>query len=93
MGLAVLPARLKVEMAKLAKVLVEGGDVKEDDMLVKHSEWVDTFRMNYSFTQDNVDSILEEEIGKVFVRVLEDAGVYKCTDEGRAAFMRFVQAL
>ncbi len=90
MGLAVLPARLKAEMATLAEYAVEKKDVKENEALVKHAEWFDKFKDNYTFTKENADSILKEEIGKTFVHVLEDAGVYKCTEEGRQGLFRFV---
>ena len=94
MGLAVLPARLEKEMALLAQYLVERKNVKENEMLEKHAEWVRTFAQNYeTFTEENVMSILEQEIGKVFVEVLEDAGVFKCTTEGRCAFERFISVL
>lgn len=94
MGLAVLPARLKEELALLGDYLVEGRDPRTHELLAKHADWVDCFRPQYgAITKDNVDEILQQEIGKVFTRVLEDAGVYKCTPEGRAAFARFIQAL
>ena len=93
MGLAVLPARLKGEMEKLAEYILEGKDIRSDGDLEKHADWVDSFRDAYEFTEENIDEILQQEIGKVFVKVLEDAGVYKCTEEGRAAFDRFVETL
>jgi len=93
MGLAVLPARLKQELADLAKAIVNGENIREDESLCKHADWVDEFKPSYTITSDNVEAILEEEVGKVFVRVLEDAGVYKCTEEGRQAFMRFIESL
>ncbi|MBQ5801187.1 MAG: UDP-glucose--hexose-1-phosphate uridylyltransferase [Clostridia bacterium] len=93
MGLAVLPARLKTEMATLAEYAIAGKDIRENEALIKHAEWFDKFKNNYTFTKENADSILREEIGKTFVCVLEDAGVYKCTEDGRRAFMRFIDAL
>lgn len=93
MGLAILPARLKTELALLADALVSGESISGNEVLAKHADWVDTFKSEYTFTSDNVDAILEEEVGKVFVRVLEDAGVYKCTSEGREAFDRFINSL
>ena len=94
MGLAVLPARLKQEMALLKEYILTGKDVAQNEDLAKHAEWVAEFLPHYtSITEDNIDQILEQEIGKVFVQVLEDAGVYKWTEEGHAAFLRFVQAL
>ena len=94
MGLAVLPSRLKKEMESLADCLVSGKDVSSVGGLEKHADWVKDFLPKYAeITQENVWDILKEEIGEVFVKVLEDAGVYKCTEEGRKAFMRFVNTL
>ncbi len=90
MGLAVLPSRLKAEMEELSGILAASADIPEDSAAYKHASWLEKFRNNYTFTADNAMDILKAEIGATFVRVLEDAGVYKCTDEGRAAFMRFV---
>ncbi|MBQ8496468.1 MAG: UDP-glucose--hexose-1-phosphate uridylyltransferase [Clostridia bacterium] len=90
MGLAVLPARLKAEMATLEDALINGKDISADESIAKHADWVEKFRANYTFTAENTAEILRAEIGKTFVLVLEDAGVYKCTDDGRAAFVRFV---
>lgn len=94
MGLAVLPARLKDEMQLLSEYLLEGKDVRSNESLVKHADWVDEFLPKYpDLNVGNVMDILKEEIGKVFVGVLEDAGVYKCTTEGRKAFARFLETL
>ena len=90
MGLAVLPARLKSEMAFLAKAILSGDDISSIPELEKHAEWVSEFKGNYTFTEENVDCIIKKEIGRVFVKVLEDAGVYKRTDEGKAFFMKFI---
>ena len=91
MGLAVLPARLKGEMETLSNALVAGADLSANEETAKHKAWVDRFASNYSFTAENIQEILNYEIGKTFEGVLEDAGVYKCTEEGRAAFMRFIE--
>ena len=94
MGLAVLPARLKGEMAALKKAMLNGDDLRKDEVLEKHADWVDEFSKNYDHIDaDNIDEIVEKEIGKVFMHVLEDAGVYKRTTEGQAAFDRFVKTL
>ena len=94
MGLAVLPARLKTELELLGEYLVEGKDPAEHELLEKHAAWVKEFLPKYeSITKENVMDILQEEVGQVFVHVLEDAGVYKCTEEGRKAFKRFLAAL
>jgi len=90
----VLPSRLKAELAHLAQVLVEGGDVAAEEDLAKHAVWAEELRARYgSFDADTVDEVLRQEVGRVFVGVLEDAGVFKCTDEGRAAFDRFISTL
>ena len=94
MGLAVLPSRLKEEMEILAEYLVEGKNIKENEKIEKHADWVETFRGKYDgFTKENVMEILEKEVGIVFTNVLEDAGVYKCNEEGRLAFKRFIATL
>ena len=91
MGLAVLPARLKGELAALETAILENRDLRQDEVLAKHADWVDELRKNYVFTAENVTEILHREVGKVFARVLEHAGVYKRTPEGRTAFLRFVE--
>ena len=94
MGLAVLPARLKDEMELLKEYLVQGKDVRSAESLVKHADWVDSFRDKYpAFTEENTEKILRDEIGIVFMKVLEDAGVYKRTEDGRRYFRRFLESL
>ena len=94
MGLAVLPARLKEEMELLAEYLVEGKDIRANEMIEKHADWAEGFVEKYDImTAENVMGILEQEIGKVFVGVLEDAGVFKSTKEGREAFKKFISTL
>ena len=93
MGLAVLPARLKGEMARLGEVLASGGDPAAEEELAKHAPWAAELREKYTFTAENADGILRDEVGKVFARVLEHAGVFKCSQEGREAFGRFVEAV
>ncbi|WP_281725502.1 UDP-glucose--hexose-1-phosphate uridylyltransferase [Lachnoclostridium phocaeense] len=94
MGLAVLPSRLKEELEILADYIVEGKDIRSNEKIAKHADWTDSFLPKYdSITKDNVMDILKEETGIVFTHVLEDAGVYKCTEEGRKAFMRFIKTL
>ncbi len=93
MGLAVLPARLKGELKELADVLVSGGDLRGSESIDKHADWAEELKTRYTFTADNVEGILQDEVGKVFARVLEDAGVYKCTPEGRAAFETFIASV
>jgi UDPglucose--hexose-1-phosphate uridylyltransferase len=93
MGLAVLPARLKDEMAQLKKAMLEGSDLRADETLEKHADWVDEFKKKYDkIDETNIDEIVQNEIGEVFMHVLEDAGVYKRTKEGQEAFDRFVMS-
>ena len=93
MGLAVLPARLKGEIEGMCRAIVAGEDLRKDEALAKHADWVDELKKTYTFTADNVEEILKKEIGIVFMKVLEHAGVYKCTEEGRQAFLRFVDSV
>ena len=94
MGLAVLPSRLKEELEILADYLVEKKDIRSNEKIEKHAEWVEAFLPKYpEITPENVMEILKEEVGITFVHVLEDAGVYKCTPDGRDAFLRFVNTL
>ena len=94
MGLAVLPARLKGEMADLKEAILAGKDLRADEVLEKHADWVDEFSKKYDkIDQDNIDEIVQNEIGEVFMHVLENAGVYKRTPEGQEAFMRFVESI
>ena len=88
-----LPARLKNEMDEVAECILAGKDLRTSETLEKHADWYDSFKDAYTFTEENVEGILQDEIGKVFVKVLEDAGVYKCTEEGREAFDRFISVL
>ena len=93
MGLAVLPARLKGELSALAEALVEGRDPRADETLRKHADWAEELQGRYTFAQDNALEILKREVGQVFAQVLDHAGVYKCTPEGREAFLRFVESV
>ena len=93
MGLAVLPSRLKGELASLEVAILEDQDLRADAVLAKHADWVDELKQRYVFTKENTREILRKEVGAVFAAVLEDAGVYKCTAEGRAAFLRFANSV
>ena len=94
MGLAVLPARLKGEMELLEEYILEGKDIRSNEQIAKHADWVDEFLPAYTdVNADNIRHILEQEVGKVFCQVLEDAGVYKCTEDGMEKFRRFIQVL
>ena len=92
MGLAILPARLKAEMELLEQYLLEGRDIHSCETIKKHAVWAEKMLENYqNITKENLHHILECEIGKVFVAVLEDAGVFKCTTDGRNAFLNFLK--
>ena len=91
MGLAVLPARLKAELAAVAEHLVKGEDLRADPLTAHHADWAEGFAPKYDLTADNALGVVEKETGLVFAQVLEDAGVYKRTDGGRAAFLRFLE--
>ena len=93
MGLAVLPSRLKKELSDLANAVVAGTDIQNDAVLSKHADWVESLKKQYTFTPDNAMEIILQETGRVFAEVLEDAGVYKNTPVGRAAFLKFVQTV
>ena len=93
MGLAVLPARLLSEMEAVAQTIIDGGDLRASEETAKHAEWVESFIGEYTVTADNVRDMLNAEIGKTFVRVLEDAGVYARTAEGQAAMVRFAESV
>ncbi|MGN0597103.1 MAG: UDP-glucose--hexose-1-phosphate uridylyltransferase [Ruminiclostridium sp.] len=93
MGVAILPARLKNEIALLADYLAQGKNVRENPEIEKHADWAEELLKRYSFTAENAEEILKKEIGIVFGKVLEDAGVYKCNPDGRKAFDRFIEAV
>ena len=94
MGLAVLPSRLKDEMAILKDAILNHKDVSEIPKISKHSEWVNEFVSQYDeINENNIDSIIQNEIGKVFLNVLLDAGVFKRTPEGQKAFDKFIKTL
>ena len=94
MGLAILPGRLKEELSRLADAIVGGIDIRGDEALSKHADWVDEIRSrNSSIDSGNVDDILKREVGLVFAKVLSHAGVFKCDEAGRAAFRRFTDRI
>ena len=96
MGLAILPSRLKDELEILSDYILSGNiaEIRNDSAVEKHFEWVNEWISDYKeINEDNIMDILKKETGNVFVKVLEDAGVYKCTSEGREAFKRFIKTL
>ena len=93
MGLAVLPARLKTELAAVADKLVDGSDLRSDPLTASHADWAEGFKGKYTITKENALEIVEKETGLVFAQVLEHAGVYKRTEEGKAAFLKFLATI
>ncbi len=94
MGLAVLPARLKKEMSDLSVAILNGDDLSANEVLAKHADWVKEFMPKYAdVNKDNIDKILQDEIGIVFAKVLEHAGVYKRDEKGIAAFKKFISSV
>ncbi len=92
MGLAVLPARLKDELEHLQTAILAGRDLRADEELAKHADWVDELKQKYdSFTEENIGKIIRDEVGIVFMKVLEHAGIYKRTEQGQKAFLKFVE--
>lgn len=93
MGLAVLPARLKEELAAVADSLVSGSDLRASVLTDKHADWAERFQTKYTITRENALDIVQRETGLVFAQVLEHAGVYKRSNEGREAFLRFLKTI
>ena len=94
MGLAVLPSRLKGEMAALEQAMLENRDISSDEQLAKHAEWAEDIKKRHpDINSGNISGIIRDEIGHVFAKVLEHAGVYKRTPEGTAAFIRFAESV
>ena len=94
MGLAVLPSRLKSEMAALEQAMLENRDISSDEQLAKHAEWAEDIKKRHpDINSGNISGIIRDEIGHVFAKVLEHAGVYKRTPEGTAAFIRFAESV
>ena len=93
MGLAVLPARLKTEMAVLESAILQGANIREDEVLAKHADWAEKWMAENEVNEENIHGIIQAEIGKVFAKVLECAGVYKRTEEGMKAFDRFIEVI
>ena len=94
MGLAVLPSRLDKELKSLAAAILAGSDIRQDELISKHADWVDEFLPEYkNINESNIMEILENEVGLVFVKILEDAGVFKRDNKGQEAFDRFIRCL
>ncbi len=94
MGLAILPARLKTELAELEKRILDGSDLRGSELTAKHADWAEEWRGAYpDLSRENIHGVVQNEVGKVFAKVLECAGVYKRDEKGRAAFCRFIRSL
>ena len=90
MGLAVLPSRLKTELEELRRAILAGEDLRQNPLTAAHADWAEELMGRYTFTEANAELLLHKEVGAVFLQVLCDAGVYKRNEEGKAAFLRFV---
>ncbi len=95
MGLAILPSRLKIELDIIRKYLLQGEKhISKDKIVLKHSQWYNDMINKYStFTLENVDNILKNEIGLKFLEVLFHSGVFKRDTKGLAAFDNFINRL
>ena len=93
MGLAILPGRLKREFELLRDAILTGADLRSNEVLAKHADWIDELKQSYTFNAANTDDILLKETGKVYEKVLEDAGVFKTDGAGRKAFLRFIESI
>ena len=93
MGLAVLPSRLNTELAQLREAILTGRDIRADETLGKHADWLGELKTRHRFTPENTEQILRQEVGAVFEQVLEDAGVFKRNEAGQRAFLRFLGTL
>lgn len=93
MGLAVLPSRLKSEMAQLSDAMLSGKDISAIENIAKHKAWADMIMQKYTVTPENCDSILKEEIGLVFTEILEQCGVFERTEKGMAQFVKFLESV
>ncbi len=93
MGLAVLPSRLKGEMALLKDAMVSGKDIASIEAIASHKQWADMIKDKYDITADNCEEILQKEIGIVFTSILEQCGVYSRNDEGKAGFIKFIESV
>ena len=94
MGLAVLPARLAKEINMLETAMLNGENLNAYPELIQHAQWAeDILKRHPDFNKDNAKSIIEDEIGKAFLEVLEDAGVFKRNENGQKAFKEFITSI
>ena len=93
MGLAVLPSRLKKEMEELKKAILEGRDISSDELLSKHCSWAEMIKGKYEVNADNIDKIIQDEIGIVFASILEQCGVFSRDEFGMSGFLKFISSV
>ena len=93
MGLAVLPSRLKNEMALLKDAMLQGKDISKIDAIASHKDWADMIMNKYDITADNCEEILQKEIGIVFTSILEQCGVYSRDEKGKKGFIKFIESV
>lgn len=93
MGLAVLPSRLKGEMEALKSAILSGADIAADEVLSKHAQWADMIKAKYTVTAENIDKIIQDEIGIVFAAILEQCGVFSRDEQGKAQFIKFANSV
>ena len=93
MGLAVLPSRLKKEMEKVKDCILAGKDLARDEETAKHAEWAEMIKNKYTVTPDNIDKIIQDEIGIVFASILEQCGVFSRDEKGREQFIKFTESV
>lgn len=93
MGLAVLPSRLKNEIAMLKQAILNGDDISQIEEIAKHKEWADMIKSKYTLTEENCEDILKEEIGIIFTAILEQCGVFERTQTGKNQFIKFMQSV
>ena len=93
MGLAVLPSRLKNEMALLKDAMLQGKDISKIDAIASHKDWADMIMNKYDITADNCEEILQKEIGIVFTSILEQCGVYSRDEKGKKDFIKFIESV
>ena len=88
-----LPSRLKTELEELRRAILAGEDLRQNPLTAAHADWAEELMSRYTFTEQNAELLLHKEVGAVFLQVLCDAGVYKRNESGKAAFLRFVDAV
>ena len=91
LGLAVLPTRLENELNILKNAIINHIDYTTYKELDKHNAWIKHLLKTYKFNSNNIDDILKNEVGEIFAKVLENAGVFKQDEKGKKAFIEFVK--